>query len=166
MIIGSLGLSGCAGETAAVPPVPTLPTATLLSTPKHTSTSSPTMVLANEFQKWTLQDVLDAFRTAKLEVGEVRKNDPSDLNGAPSAAVEFANFSVPSKGVYAGGLIFAFSSEADFQSVYSYYKNAGWYDSGLYYPWVYRKDNILLQINGILSDVEAEKYGDALQQLH
>ncbi len=165
LICGGLWLSGCSTGATAISAEPTLLRTTPSPHPEQTAATSATAVITNAFQKWTLQQVLDAFSAAELEVGEIQRNDPSDLAGAPRVASEFAFFHVPSRGVDAGGLIFVFSSEADMQSVYKYYKDSGWYDNGLYYPWVYRKDNILLQINGILSKVQADKYGAALEQL-
>lgn len=130
-----------------------------------TPTNISPSITPNTFQKWTLRQVVDAFKSAGLEVGEVRENDVADIYGAPTTALEFASFNIPSRGEDAGGLIFVFSSEADMQSVYNYYKEAGWYDNGLYYPWVFIKDNILLQINGILGKSMAQKYGEALDNL-
>jgi len=162
ILLLGLTFSSCTSTIATAPVTSTLQ---FVASPTIQHPNLTPSVTPNAFQKWTLQQVLDIFKTTRLEVGSVRKNNTFDLYGAPTVAVEFANFNVPSRGVDAGGLIFVFSSEADLQLVYKYYKDAGWYDSGLYYPWVFIKDNILLQINGILGEPQAKEYGDALDRL-
>lgn len=109
--------------------------------------------------------MLEAFQTAGLEADPVRLNDPRDLYGAHVGSGEYARFYVPSWGGDAGGLVFAFETEADLKATYQFYKDLGWYDSGLYYPWVATKDNILLQINGILSEEAAKRYLSVLAAL-
>jgi hypothetical protein len=136
-------------------------------TPPNTPAVTSTLVEGSpipRFQRWSVQQVLDAFTVAGLEVENVRFNDPFYLYGAPTIAVEYAQFFTPSWGRDAGGLIFAFASQSDLDAVYKFYKDLGWYE-GPYYPWVTVKDNILLQITGILSDIGAEKYQFVLLNL-
>lgn len=102
---------------------------------------------------------------AGLEVETDQENTLTDIHGAPDVAVESLRFNIPSKGQDAGGLIFIFANETDQNTVYTYYKELGWYDNGLYYPWVYQKDNVLLQINGIVDEFTADGYGNALSLL-
>lgn len=123
------------------------------------------VTLTAPYEKWTAQQVIDAFEAANLAVGEYRKNDPLDLAGAPLLAVEHIRFFDPSRGQDAGGVVFSFRSQEDLDTVYKYHKDSGWYDSGLYYPWVFVRANILLQINGILGKSEAQKYADVLANM-
>jgi hypothetical protein len=135
--------------------------ATQTLTRANTSSLTPT----HRFQRWSAQHVVDAFQAAGLEIGETKKNDSFYLAGISTQAVEFIRFFVSSRGVDAGGIVFSFSSQEDLDATYKAYKDAGWYDSGLYYPWVYVRANILLQMNGILSDAMAQKYIDVLRAL-
>lgn len=157
-------MCSCTGTYEVVTPSYNSPTLSPIDPTSEQPSSSPNP--ATNFQKWTVKQILDAFASKDLEVGQVWMNDIRDLHGAPSLAVEFARFEVPSHGKDAGGIIFSFSSQADLEAVYKYHKDLGWYDSGLYYPWVFIKDNILLQINGILGETEAKEYGDILDSLH
>ena len=130
-------------------------------------TPTDSAISTSPYEKWTALQVISAFKAASLEVGEIRKNEPFDLAGAPHVAIEFVRFFAPGRNGNpdGGGLVFSFASQKDFDAVYNYYKELGWYDSGLYYPWVFIKDNILLQVNGILGEPEAQRYGDALQAM-
>ncbi len=161
-LITACGSSASLSSTQAAPATSTTARAKL--TPTLTisiATASPTQ----PYQMWTARQVIDAFEAAGLETGEYHINDPLDLFGAPPLAVEFIRFFVPSRGQDAGGMVSSFASQEDFDMVYQHHKDLGWHDSGLYYPWVYVRDNILLQINGILSEPEAQKYADALDHM-
>lgn len=168
LLVAGVLLSGCQiGLNSITPPN----TPAVLATPQVIApirlTLTPSLVEGSpspRFQRWSVQQVLDAFTVAGLEVENVRFNDPFDLSGAPTLADEYAQFFTPSWGLDAGGLIFAFASQSDLDAVYKFYKDLGWYE-GPYYPWVTVKDNILLQITGILSDIGAEKYQSVLLNL-
>ncbi len=59
-------------------------------------------------------------------------------------------------------MVFAFDSQEELNATYQFYEDLGWYESGLYYPWVYIKDNVLLQLSGILDQRVADAFGEAL----
>ena len=61
----------------------------------------------------------------------------------------------------AGGRVFA-GPDADLKRLETYYVELG-KASGAFYSHVYRRDNVLVQINGKLKDEQATKYEAALK---
>jgi hypothetical protein len=154
----TLILFGCAQQPKTLPP------------PHMTVSPSPTLGLAQTVGSptpihttWTVDQVLNGIRLVGLEAVPAQ-NQHLDVPADVLQDTEYIFFSVPGSGTDAGGLILAFSSQDNFMKTNKYLRDKGWY-TGLYYPWVYTRGNILLLINGILSEPEARRYGAALNSV-
>ena len=113
---------------------------------------------STSFQKWKNSQVLDALKAAGLEVENPRPmSKPKDYASAPTIDVEATQFTIPSlEG--AVGRIYNFASEADLEKMVDYYGNA----SADNFSWVYVRDNILVQLDGRLTEEKARQYEAAL----
>lgn len=116
------------------------------------------------FQRWTSRDVVEAFKSASLEVEEARPMTKDDYGMAPMRAIEGTRFLIPSLCSDCGGRIFSFSSQEDLNLTKTYYEELG-KSSAMFFSWVFVKDNILVQINGDLPEEQAKKYEAALNSL-
>jgi len=113
-------------------------------------------------KQWTTAQVLAAFKTARLEAANPRPMTKEDYGQIPMVATEAIRFFVPSLGGTKGGHVFSFATAADLETIRKYYQN----DSGAAKPpWVFAKDNILIQINGELSNAQAQRYQSALNAI-
>lgn len=133
------------------------------STPEPpTSTPEPSPTVS--FQKWTSTDVVEAFKSASLEAENTRPMTKDDYGAAPMRAIEGTRFIVPSICPDCGGRIMSFSNQEDLDLTKAYYEELG-KNSAILFSWVFVKDNILVQINGNLSEEKAKQYELALMIL-
>ncbi len=108
-------------------------------------------------------EVIQAFRDAGLEVGgsfPVEQEENWDQRPVPKSYEEATRFEIPSLGEDAGGRVFVFGSERELAAVRDYY-------GGLtedIRPYVYVEGNVLLQINHLLPEADAERYGAVLEE--
>jgi len=115
---------------------------------------------------WRAQEVIDAFLNAGLAVGEYTIDDPTEWNvGSRESVTSYIRFFVPDKGLGAGGLVIECPDEQSRDVIYREYEALGYYESGIYWPYVMKKDNILLQLNGMLTSEYAEQYFAVLDHL-
>ena len=112
----------------------------------------------------TVEDAVNAFKDAGLEVEDVTEMTKDDYGLAPMKADEGVRFLIPSLGEDSGGRIFSFSSQSDLDDTKAYYDNLG-KESAMLFSWTIEKENILVQINGELEEEEYEKYKAALNEL-
>ena len=85
-----------------------------------------------------------------------------DYGPIPMAATEAIRFFVPSLGGTKGGRVYSFATDADLETVRKYYQSG----SGVAKPpWLFVRDNILVQINGELSSAQAQRYQSALKAM-
>ncbi len=78
----------------------------------------------------------------------------------PQVAQEGIRFFLPSLGANKGGRIYSFASNSDLQTVKQYYEA----QSGTP-PWIFIRDNILVQIHGDLPKARAQQYQGALNAM-
>lgn len=135
-----------------------VPTAT--ASPGEVITSTTTSQTA--FQKWSASQVVAAFRAARLEASNPRPMTQEDYAQVPQVATEAIRFFMPSLGGTKGGHVFSFADDADLQTVRAYYQNG---NSAAKPPWIFVRDNILVQINGELSSAQAQRYQSALKAM-
>ncbi len=121
---------------------------------------SPTPV----FDIWTIENAQDALLKAGLEFESPHEMTNDDYGIAPLAAKEGIRFYIPSLCSDCGGRLLTFSTIEDLNSMYRYYDELG-KKSALFFSWVFTKDNILIQINGDLSEARALEYQAALNNL-
>lgn len=127
-----------------------------------TPTLEPTPMLA--FQKWTSNQVIEAFKAAGLEAEETRPMTKDDYGMAPMFEVEGIRFLIPSLCADCGGRVLSFASQGDLDTTQAYYVELG-KSSALFFSWTFAKDNILVQINGDLPEEQARQYEAALNTL-
>jgi hypothetical protein len=106
--------------------------------------------------------VIDAFHAYDLEAENARPMEPEDYGPAPQVAVEGTRFFMPFLGGEQGGRVMSFATQEDLEQVKSYYENL----DTLPPPWLFVKDNILVQLHGDLTEEEAAEYEAALNSVN
>jgi hypothetical protein len=109
------------------------------------------------FVVWDPQQVLDAILAAGLEAGNPRPMITDDYGLVPMLAIDGIRFFLPSICSDCGGRIMSFADQEKLQVVRDYYGQMGRF-SAILFSWVFVKGNILVQINGRLSEADARKY--------
>lgn len=113
---------------------------------------------------WKVQQVIDAFKAAGLEVVSPAPMTKKDYGVAPYVGDEAVHFLVPSVCPDCGGRIFSIANKDDQAALADYYNKLAKI-SASFFSWVFQKDNILVQINGDLPDAKAKAYQAALNNL-
>ena len=104
------------------------------------------------------QIVIDSFLAAGLEAERARPMEPDDYGEAPQVATEGTRFFMPFLGGSQGGRVMSFANQEDLNQVLTYYQNI----ESLPPPWLFVKDNVLVQLHGDLTEAEAAEYEAAL----
>jgi predicted small secreted protein len=132
------------------------------NTPVPTNTPEPTPT--PRFNKWTASEAADYIIQQGLEFESPRPMTPDDYGFAPMVADEAIRFLLPSLCSDCGGRLFSFTSEEDLEKTKSYYTDLA-EESALFFSWVFSEDNILIQMNGDLSESKAVQYKEVLENL-
>jgi hypothetical protein len=112
------------------------------------------------FARYTIPEVIDAFRAAGLSVEDVRPGTPWKQGDPwPNVATERQVFTIASVAPK-GGVIQTFAEQQDRDAMAAYY--ARFPDLA---PYVYARHNILVQLNSGVAKAEAEQYRLALESL-
>jgi len=127
------------------------------TTPTPTPTPAP-------FTKCQSNAAIEAFADAGLEVEGPRPMTRDDYGAAPLVANEGTRFLIPSLGEDSGGRVLSFETPEDRDKTKEYYDSLG-RESAMFYSHTFVKGNLLVQINGELSDDRAAAYDAALQRL-
>ena len=85
-----------------------------------------------------------------------------DYGQVPMVAEEAIRFFVPSLGGTKGGRVYSFVTNANLETVRKYYQGGG---GAAKPPWIFVRDNILVQISGDLSSTQAQRYQAALKTM-
>jgi hypothetical protein len=105
-------------------------------------------------------DVVASFKTAGLEAESTHPMTKDDYGPAPYVCTG-TRFLVPSIGADSGGRIYICDNTKDRDAIANYYTEMG-KASAMLFSWVFVKDNIVIQINGDLSEDIARKYEAAI----
>jgi hypothetical protein len=132
---------------------PAIPTATIIPSPTATFTPAPI----------TLESVVYALKSAGLEAENPTLLSKSDYGLAPYVC-KGAHFFVPSVCSDCGGRVFICPNQDDLTLLQNYYQDLG-RQSAAFFSWVFAKNNVLIQINGDMSEAIAQKYNSVLQSL-
>ena len=124
----------------------------------------PDSEITTSFQKWTSGDVVTAYSDAGLEIEGVRPMTKDDYGLGPMVAVEGTRFLIPTLCADCGGRILNFSNQDELDLSKQYYVEMG-KSSAIFFSWIFVKDNILVQINGDLSEEIARRYESVLNNL-
>ncbi len=115
-------------------------------------------------QNLTIDQVINAFKSAGLEVEKPVKMGPKDFGFAPYVGEQAVRFFVPTLCEDCSGRIFSVESNADRERLSSYYIELG-KRSAILFSWVFVYRNIVVQINGDLSEEKAMQYKRSLEAL-
>lgn len=118
---------------------------------------------AEPFAKFSSQEVANAFKAAGLESENLRPMTRDDYGSAPFVG-EGTRFFIPSLGEGSGGRVIAVDSLVNREALRTYYESLG-QQSALFFSWVFVRDNIVVQINGDLSEDDARQYEAVLNSL-
>lgn len=116
------------------------------------------------YTKWTSPQLISVFKKSGLEVGNPRPMTKNDYGLAPMIAVEGTRFFIASLCADCGGRVLSFAKQEDLDATAKYYSDLGRSNAALF-SWVHSRDNLLLQINGSLSEPKARAYAAALNNL-
>lgn len=135
-----------------------LATATAAQTTQ--ATEEPTPVPTPESTEASLDAIADAFRNSGVEIGEVRAMTVDDYGLAPKAD-EGLRFLIPSLGEEAGGRIMRYDDAEVADRAQAFYEELGEQTASLF-SHVFRRDNIVVQVNGTLPQEQADLLEAAL----
>ena len=124
----------------------------------------PDSEITTSFQKWTSGDVVTAYSDAGLEIEGARPMTKDDYGLGPMVAVEGTRFLIPTLCADCGGRILIFSNPDELDLSKQYYVEMG-KSCAILFSWIFVKDNILVQINGDLSEERAKQYESVLNNL-
>lgn len=111
--------------------------------------------------KLTSDDVIQAFKDAGLEVGDVTEMDKKEFGNIRE---EGKRILIPSLGDDSGGRLFLFDKEKDLETTKAYYDELG--KSGpMFFSHTYKSGLFLFQMNGDMEDVEFAKYEKAMDEV-
>jgi hypothetical protein len=117
------------------------------------------------FEKFTPDQVISAFKKDGLGVGKTSDAKDEGAGGlAPDLAISGTRFLIPSLGEDSGGRIWSFSNPEDLEKMRKYYTELG-ESSAMLKSWVIVRENILVQINGVLPKEKAKKYEGSLNSI-
>ena len=123
-------------------------------------------VVTKAFRHLSAQAVIEAFVQAGLEVGDYKTDEPRYWYiGSLDLVDHYIMFFVPSLGEGAGGLVMEFPDVESRDEIFQLHEDKGWYGGIQFWPYVARRDNILLQMNGPLAGDLAGQYIAALKAL-
>ena len=126
------------------------------------SPSTPTPI---PFDRYSAQNVFDAFARAGLQIQNPEKNLVVTGRGAPGALEDRYLFEIP-RIAPAGGQIIIFASADQLQAWQTYIdKLRASSDTRRDVVYTFVKDNVLLQLNPALTTAEANAYRDAFMAL-
>ena len=109
----------------------------------------------------TTADVVQQFKDDGLEVGKTSELPNKEFGNIREEGIRLL---IPSLGDDAGGRVFLFDNEDDMATAKSYYDELG--NAGaMFYSHTHTTGNLLLQMNGDMSDEDFKKYADSMDKL-
>jgi hypothetical protein len=136
-------------------------------------------VFSAGFEKWTSDQVVEAFRASGLPCEEVRAITEEDyrlegivcpvgldlttkLGPPPKEALDGLRFFAPSLCNDCNGRIFSFASREDLDELRTWYVGRG-REFCVFESWLYVRDNILVRISRDMPEEKAQEYEAALR---
>jgi hypothetical protein len=112
------------------------------------------------FYKWGCKDVIKALKDSGLEVVDIT----GGITVGSPAATENTVFLMPSYGEEIGGVVSSYDSERKLLDSLNYYSSMN--KDPQFPAWrIFRKDNILLLISGMVPEEKALEYDNALSRM-
>jgi hypothetical protein len=157
LIIALIFLCACAPAATPIPTATPYPTNTPYPTytpyPTFTPIPSPTFTATPAIDGTA---VVAAFKAAGLEAENPSHMVKDDYGPAPYVC-EGTHFLVPKICSDCGGRVFVCPNERDRDLIFDYYNEMG-RGSALLFSWAFKKDLIVVQINGDLDEKTARQY--------
>lgn len=139
-------------------------------------------VFSAGFEKWTSDQVVEAFKASGLPCEEVRAITEEDyrlegkvcpagidlttrLGPPPKEALEGRRFFAPSLCNECGGRILSFASQEDLEELRTWYVGRG-REFCVFESWLYVRGNILVQIDGDIGEEMAKQYEAAMDSMN
>lgn len=158
-----------------------MPRIVLLLTALALILSACASVFSAGFDKWTIDQVVEAFNAAGLPCEEVREMIEEDyrlegkvcpvgldlttkLGPPPMEALEGSRFFASSVCNSCNGRILSFASREDLEELRDWYIGRG-QEFCIFESWLYEKDNILVQISGDMPEDMAGQYEAVLANM-
>ncbi|KAB2332920.1 stress protein [Bacillus mesophilum] len=112
----------------------------------------------------TVDESIEAFANAGLEAESPTEMTKDDYGMAPMKAEEGKRILLPSLCEDCGGRVFSYDSQDDLEQMKAYYDEMG-EESAMLFSWTIVHKNILVQLNGDLSEDQYKEYEKALKEL-
>ena len=109
----------------------------------------------------TTADVVQQFKDDGLEVGETSDLPNKEFGNIREEGIRVL---IPSLGDDAGGRLFLFDNDDDLATAKAYYDDLGNAGS-MFYSHTHQAGNLLLQMNGDMSDEDFKKYADSMDKV-
>ncbi len=140
-------LSGCGFLPGSQPP---------------TRTPLPTLTPTPQFQRYSAERIIRAIQAAGLEAAAVRPVAVSSFGAPDTPGAEALAFALPSICPDCSGVALSFARPDDLAAAKSYMVEV---QSQQQPAWIFAKDNVLLHLDGALSEAQARQYGQILVAL-
>lgn len=116
--------------------------------------------------KYTSQQVVDAFKGAGLEVAQLRPYNPgfATATTAPFQYVDGFNFNLPTVSTGAAGSVTSFQSSGEMDKAKAWVADLG-KNGGIFSFRTYQRDNILVAISSSVPEATAKQYETVLTGL-
>lgn len=164
-------LSGCAAlenslekriiqTLTAMPSLTPYPTSTPYPTYTYypTITPTPTLLPAAAFVKWNVDQVIQAFQDAGLEVGPFRLMTKDDYAGAPVMTLQGVCFYTSTNGDGCTARVLSFLDQTSLEKTRQYFTDTG-------YTWLFSNHNILVEMNPEVNESTARLYETKLNEM-
>ncbi len=114
--------------------------------------------------KWSPEDIVKALNESDLGVKNTGPVNKSAYSSLPAKAKEAIKFTAPSIGEKGIGCILSFEVKSNMEKIKKHYLEKN--KSEELYSWTFAKDNILVVLNGVISEENARMFESALSELN
>ncbi len=113
--------------------------------------------------KWSPGDIVKAFNESGLGIEKTEPVNNLDYSSLPAKAKEAIKFTVPLIGEEGIGCILSFEVKRNMEEIRKHYLDKNKKEE--LYSWTFAKDNILIVLNGVISEEKARMFERVLNQL-
>lgn len=127
-----------------------------------TRTPLPTLTPTPQFERYTAERIIRAIQAAGLEAATVQPVPATNFGVPETPGTEALAFGLPAICPDCGGVVLSFARPDDLSAARSYLVNV---QSQQQPAWIFAKDNVLLHLDGALTEAQARQYGQILAAL-
>jgi hypothetical protein len=129
--------------------------------PLPTRTPLPSLTPTPQFQRYSAERLIRAFQAAGLEAAAVQSVPVTNFGAPDVPGAEALTFALPSICPDCGGVVLSFTRPDDLTAARSYLV-----DIQAQQPaWIFARENVLLHLDGALTEAQARQYGQILAAL-